>query len=98
MTQQGGSEEAQVLDSDPLHAASLWKRPASAKDPGEASGEGGWWLALSLSGVMYAIWGGGGCVSMGSFKLNGFTFRGPRSQQLPCCPWALGHLGSALPA
>lgn len=42
--------------------------------------------------------GGGGCVSMGSFKLNGFTFRGPRSQQLPCCPWALGHLGSALPA
>lgn len=55
-------------------------------------------MALSLSGVMYAIWGGGGCVSMGSFKLNGFTFRGPRSQQLPCCPWALGHLGSALPA
>lgn len=32
----------------------------------------------------------GGCVSMGSFKPNGFTFWGPRSQRLALLPLSPG--------
>lgn len=86
MTQQGRSEETWVLHSDTVHAASLWKRPAPSKDPGE--GHRG---AACIRPKWLHVCHLGRVASMGSSIPNGLRVWGPWNQLLPLHgpgPWA----------
>lgn len=91
MTQQGRSEETWVLHSDTVHAASLWKRPAPSKDPGE--GHRG---AACIRPKWLHVCHLGRVASMGSSIPNGLRVWGPWNQLLPL--HGPGHAWSALPA